>query len=291
MNINNYLNSKLVLGTASFTKNYSLFKKKIPNGEIIKIFNEMIKNKIFMIDTATRYFDISKILKKKKFKKINIIIKISDFDDLQAIINQEKKFKYINDKKFIYALLFHNLQDLKKNKFKEAFFKLKKNKRKFRISKVGFSVNDFKSIDKFLIELKPDIIQVPFSILDRRILNKKYQNLIKKYNIEVHIRSIFLRGLLTKEKFGKINLSQKNIKLLKKIHNVYRVRKLKPIMTCLQFVLNYKFYSKIIIGIDSLKHFKEILSFKQFALNNKIFDYTNNRSLIMPSRWKKNAQD
>ena len=279
MNINNYLNSKLVLGTASFTKNYSLFKKKIPNGEIIKIFNEMIKNKIFMIDTATRYFDISKILKKKKFKKINIIIKISDFDDLQAIINQEKKFKYINDKKFIYALLFHNLQDLKKNK------------RIFRISKVGFSVNDFKSIDKFLIELKPDIIQVPFSILDRRILNKKYQNLIKKYNIEVHIRSIFLRGLLTKEKFGKINLSQKNIKLLKKIHNVYRVRKLKPIMTCLQFVLNYKFYSKIIIGIDSLKHFKEILSFKQFALNNKIFDYTNNRSLIMPSRWKKNAQD
>ena len=64
MNINNYLNSKLVLGTASFTKNYSLFKKNF-NGEIIKIFNEMTKNKIFMIDTATRYFDISKILKKK----------------------------------------------------------------------------------------------------------------------------------------------------------------------------------------------------------------------------------
>ena len=66
MNINNYLNSKLVLGTASFTKNYSLFKKKIPNGEIIKIFNEMTKNKIFMIDTATRYFDISKRAKKDR---------------------------------------------------------------------------------------------------------------------------------------------------------------------------------------------------------------------------------
>ena len=33
-----------------------------------------------------------------------IIIKISEFDDLQAIINQEKNFKYVNDKKFIYAL-------------------------------------------------------------------------------------------------------------------------------------------------------------------------------------------
>ena len=45
--------------------------------------------------------------------------------------------------------------------------------------------------------------------MDRRILHPKYQKILKKRNIEVHIRSIFLRGLLIKRKFDKINFSKK----------------------------------------------------------------------------------
>ena len=45
--------------------------------------------------------------------------------------------------------------------------------------------------------------------MDRRVLHPKYQKIFKEKKIEVHIRSIFLRGLLVKRKFNKINFQRK----------------------------------------------------------------------------------
>ena len=61
---------KIVLGSASFIKNYSLYKKKISLREIKKILGHMIKNKIFMIDAASRYGDLYSIFSKKNLKKL-----------------------------------------------------------------------------------------------------------------------------------------------------------------------------------------------------------------------------
>ena len=39
-------------------------------------------------------------------------------------------------------------------------------------------------------------MQFPFNVFDQRILDKKIQNLLIKKKIKVHMRSIFLQGLL-----------------------------------------------------------------------------------------------
>ena len=84
---NNFnLKNKFALGSASFVQNYSLYKKKISLNEVKKILSEMIKNNIFMVDTAKRYGDLYNIFSEKKFKKIDFIFKISKFntfDDIQ----------------------------------------------------------------------------------------------------------------------------------------------------------------------------------------------------------------
>ena len=122
--------------------------------------------------------------------------------------------------------------------------------------------------------------------MDRRVLHPKYQKIFKEKKIEVHIRSIFLRGLLVKRKFNKINFSKENLEKLNKLHDFYKINKLKPLKTCIQFVLKYKFYKKIIIGVDSCNHLKSILNFKKFKLENKNLIFSSNESLIMPSKWK-----
>ena len=137
---------------------------------------------------------------KKNLKKIDFIFKVSKFNNFNDIINQIENFKKKINRNKIYSILFHNLNDLKKKKNVELFLRLKKNKKKYNISKVGFSVNSFINLEKFLKKLNPDIIQVPFSIMDRRVLHPKYQKIFKEKKIEVHIRSIFLRGLLVKKK-------------------------------------------------------------------------------------------
>lgn len=286
---NNFnLKNKFALGSASFVQNYSLYKKKISLNEVKKILSEMIKNNIFMVDTAKRYGDLYNIFSEKKFKKIDFIFKISKFNTFDDIINQIESFKKKTNRDKIYSILFHSLNDLKKKKNVKFYSILKKNKKKYNISKVGFSVNSFNGLEKFLKKLNPEIIQVPFSIMDRRILQPEYQKILKKKNIEVHIRSIFLRGLLVKRKFNQINFSKENLKKLNKLHDFYKINKLDPLKTCIQFVLKYKFYKKIIIGVDSLNHFKSIVKFKSFKLDNKNLTFSRNETLIMPSKWKLN---
>ena len=277
---------KIVLGSASFIENYSVYKKKISSNEIKKILENMIKNKILMIDAASRYGNLYSVLSEKKFKKIDFIFKVSKFNTYDDIINQIESFKKKTNRNKIHSILFHSLNDFKKKKNLRFYSILKKNKKKYNISKVGFSVNSFKNLEKFLKKLNPEIIQVPFSIMDRRILHPKYQKIFKKKKIEVHIRSIFLRGLLIKRKFDKINFSKENLKKLNKLHDFYKINKLDPLMTCIQFVLNYQFYKKIIIGVDSFNHFKSIIKFKKFELENKDLIFSRNKALIMPSKWK-----
>ena len=41
-----------------------------------------------------------------------------------------------------------------------------------------------------------DVIQCPYNILDRRIISSGWYDKLKKKGIEIHVRSIFLQGLL-----------------------------------------------------------------------------------------------
>jgi hypothetical protein len=124
------LKNKFILGSASFGQNYSLYKKKISLNEIKKILSEMVKNDIFMVDTAKRYGDFYNIFAEKKFKKIDFIFKISKFNTFDDIINQIKSFKKKTNRDKIYSILFHSLNDLKKKRNVKFYSILKKNKKK-----------------------------------------------------------------------------------------------------------------------------------------------------------------
>ena len=136
---------------------------------------------------------------KKKFKKIDFIFKVSKFNNFNDIINQIENFKKKINRNKIYSILFHNLNDLKKKKNVELFLRLKKNKKKYNISKVGFSVNSFINLEKFLKKLNPDIIQVPFSIMDRRVLHPKYQKIFKEKKLKFILGQFFYEVYWLKE--------------------------------------------------------------------------------------------
>ena len=51
-------------------------------------------------------------------------------------------------------------------------------------------------IKKVLDLFIPDIIQLPFSVFDQRLLQDGTLSTLKSLGIEIHARSIFLQGLL-----------------------------------------------------------------------------------------------
>lgn len=253
-----YLNKKIIMGGAQFGMNYGIANK---NGEISlknlnKILNYAIKRKVHIIDTATSYkSSLKKIFKISRNnnlkKKIKVIIKVKS----SSILNIDK-FKKLDDNHNIYCIMAHSSKLFLNKSFQKKIQKLKKNY-KF---KLGVSIYE----NRELINLKDhykiiDILQIPFNIVNYKTFNTKIFKKLKRKKIELHARSIFYQGVLL--------MNEKNIKIkFKNFHRNFnelkylsKKNKINLIFLCIKFVLNQKYFDKLIFGFDTLAQFKEII--------------------------------
>jgi aryl-alcohol dehydrogenase-like predicted oxidoreductase len=51
-------------------------------------------------------------------------------------------------------------------------------------------------VDMIMKKFKPDLIQLPLSVLDQRMLTSGRLEQLKNKGVEIHVRSVFLQGLL-----------------------------------------------------------------------------------------------
>ena len=72
-------------------------------------------------------------------------------------------------------------------------------KKKKIIRKIGVSVYNTNELDKILDKYKIDMVQLPLNLFNRTFLYKNYLKKLKKKNIEIHLRSIFLQGILLQD--------------------------------------------------------------------------------------------
>ncbi len=159
-------------------------------------------------------------------------------------------------------------------------------KKKGLIKKIGYSINSPKELNSYFKKFKPDIIQTPLNVFDQRILNSGWMSQLFSKKIEIHIRSIFLQGLLLIKK----NKIPKKFLVYKKDFNKWyswlRKNKMSQLEGCLNFVSSQKQVSKVVIGVDSAHQLKKILrtKIKNDKLNFSILK-TNKSKLINPRLW------
>lgn len=276
--------ASFILGTAQFGNQYGISKKKNirPLKNLSKISKICKSKRIILSDISLKYYNRRTYEKIKKLFKSNIY-KISNLN----LENYKKKINEINinDEK-IYCIMFHDLKDIKKKYFNQIL-KYLIGKRKKKFFKIGVSIynkNDLKfCFKKFKTHL--NVVQLPLNILDRSFQEKKILIEIKKRKIELHIRSIFLQGLLLMKRrplyFKKWNYLFKEWDLLS--------RKQK-IVNCLNFIKNFKFnQKKIIIGCETASQLNCILKLFNKKKNIKNFNnfFTDDIRLTDPRKWKK----
>ena len=66
------------------------------------------------------------------------------------------------------------------------------------VEKIGYSIYSPKCLKEIYQNWKPDIIQIPYNILDNRFEKGGWLNLLTRDKVIIHARSIFLQGLLFK---------------------------------------------------------------------------------------------
>lgn len=291
--------SKICLGTAQFGNIYGITnknKKQISIDEIKKFLLLLKKNKINFIDTALAYKNVDKKLSRTK-------ISLSYFDIITKIPkpNKKKRFseniiyqKVLASKKKLriksfYAVLLHDCNNIKVEeilKVKNIFNLLKKNNHTKKIGVSLYNIEELNFILKFFI---PDVIQVPLNIFDKSFIKKNILKKLSKHKIEMHVRSIFLQGLLLKnnDAIKKQFLPWTNLFLRWDNYcNKYQISKLQG---AINFILNTRKIKKIVVGFTSINEFNEFLSLNIKKSKNipefEIKKQKNIEKLIKPYNW------
>lgn len=293
-------NIKFILGGAQIGNKYGFFSRRTKMKdvkEIEKIFNLSTKSKIEYIDTANDYKNSEELIGNTAKNRFKIISKIKisqniNFHKLEVYIynNLNSSLKRLNKKKIDFFLL-HNVDNfLKSKKFLKKIYEIfKKLKKEGKIRKFGISSYYPEKMHRVYKHFKFEVVQVPFNIFDQRLLESNIYKLNKFNKIEIHVRSIFLQGILLTKNYPIYFKKWK--KDIQKYLNFLNKNNLNSIQACLLFVKNFKKFKGIIFGVQNYNQLKEVLKFNDLEtkINHQSFKKLKitDKNLLIPSNWIK----
>lgn len=280
---------KIVIGTANFGMKYGLNNKNITPREIKKILSYCKKKGIKTLDTAPGYGNAFENLKRNEIVKWDIISKIppipKNIKDISSYIYNIffSTLKKLNVSK-IHTILIHDEKDIlnvtKGKKILKILNNLKKEK---LVKRIGCSIYDSFKVKRVIKNYSFDVLQCPYNIFDKRLVDSGLLRLLKLRNVNIHLRSIFLQGLLLREE-NNIPIQFKNNYKIIKYYKWIKKNNFSNLKICLS-ELDKIDYEKIIIGVNDINQLKEIINFKKHLnLSTDIFK-TKNLKLIDPRKW------
>jgi aryl-alcohol dehydrogenase-like predicted oxidoreductase len=285
---------KWALGTAQFGMDYGITNKsgKTKKKDVRIILEKARNAEVDMLDTAITYGESEKCLGQIGVDNFKVITKLSAVPE--NIINVEN---WIEDQfngsltrlgfKSLHGLRLHRPEHLKFSVGKKIINTLKNLKRRGLVEKIGISIYGPNELETLIDNFSIDIVQIPINIFDRRIISTGWLSKLKKLGIEVHARSVFLQGLLLMNRLELPEnfLSQKNLWI--RWHQWLKEQNdIEPIKACLGFISSLKDVDRIIVGVNNVRQFEEVLK----VINNPLdIDYPNfecqDEKLLNPSNW------
>lgn len=289
----NIISNKIVLGTVQFGLDYGInnSRGKIPENEVFEILDEAHGSGIDTLDTADSYGDSERLIgkfTKNKGIEFNVISKMSVSDAAGVTKSVNAALRRLN-KKNIYGYMIHHFKDFKKSP--DIWNRMVENKSEGVIKKIGFSLY-YPSELEYLIEnrIKIDIIQVPYSIFDRRF--EKYFDILRKMGVEILVRSVFLQGLAFK-KPGDLDSHFLKIRdAISELNNIAEGNNIPVSAVCVNFAVLNQNIDRVVVGVDSLDNLREILRFPGYLnvsrkLHKDILKLReDDENIILPINWK-----
>lgn len=281
--------NKLALGSAQFGLNYGVanYDGKVKLGEVKSILKCAKKNRINTLDTASVYGNSEKALGMAGVDDFLVITKTSQFTKNTNEVIKNFHQSLVNLKKpNVDGLLIHNINEVSHMQFSDLFNKVLDLKRQGLVNKIGFSTYTPEQVDFLLENFDFDLIQVPFNILDNRLMQGGQINILNHKGIEVHARSVFLQGLLLLSKQNMPNNFKPWDALWKIWYEWLNDNKITALEATIKYAISKPEISKVLVGVDSTKQLKEILNVSSGDLPEMPSElFTDDVDLLNPSNW------
>lgn len=291
--------SRLILGTAQFGSHYGISNKEgvTDSIEVKNIIDTAMQNRINIIDTASGYGDSEKKIGNSNNNSLSVITKISnvpkdiDYNHLYNWIENsiENSIKNLRSEK-INTLLVHNVDDLMGTRGERLFECLKEMKKDRKIDSIGYSVYSVAHVENLYNRFRPDVVQIPMSIMDNRFNSSGWTKKMRGDGVLVHARSIFLQGLLLMDTKKMPLYFSKWSKIWELWDKYLKINNLSPLSACLMYMMKQVSLDNIshfIVGINSNKNLLDIIEIiNQPILGDfKTFDIKD-ENLLNPYLWK-----
>ena len=249
---------RIALGTVQWGMNYGISNSNgVPSDhELDLIFKRMKEVGIDTLDTSITYGNAEKRLGKLVSSSHKVISKVNT-SDLEKTIKEQCQNSLLSIRQSkLEGYLLHNLRSLYDNK--AIWNELEELKQLGLVKKIGFSMYNPLDLETLLkSNIIPDIVQLPLNILDRRF--SPYFTQLKSYGVEIHVRSVFLQGVLISAYDDCPKGFEKWLPLWKTYREWISKNEISPIEACIQHVLSYDLVDKIVIGVTNLKELDDII--------------------------------
>ena len=277
---------KIALGTVQFGLNYGITNHsgQVAIDEVKNILDYAKDKGIDTLDTAARYGNSEKVLGEVGVNNYRIITKTTSLkngiDGVMKGFHQSLDDLNIGQ---VDGLLIHNTDDVKDKRFGDLFHKLNELKQEGLINKIGFSTYTPKQVDFLLENFDFDLIQVPFNVFDSRLVEGGQLKALKKKNIEIHARSVFLQGVLLSFDSLSDYFSTWN-EQFEQYQEMVREKELSLLEYALNFALKTQELDKILVGIESVNQLTDIVNAFKSDVDLKAFKI-DDINLLNPNLW------
>lgn len=284
---------RLALGTVQFGLKYGVANRgeKVTLENAKQILRHAHEVGINTIDTAIAYGDSEQRLGEIGVKGLQVVTKLpsvpKDCGDIQKWIyaSVTESLARLNIERLA-GLLLHKPLELLTPMGVVLYAGLQKLKRDGIVDKIGISIYDPAELDAVCNRYSIDLVQAPFHILDRRLIHSGWMDRLERQGTELHVRSVFLQGLLLMNASDRPPYFSQWESLWKQWDQWLETNDIAPLAACLGYALSFPQIKKIVVGVDRLEHLTAIIR----LINQKEFHWPNDIScddtrLINPSQW------
>lgn len=284
---------RLALGTAQFGLPYGIANQ---DGQVTRsaakgMLHLAAANGIDTLDTAITYGDSEACLGEVGAQGFKLVTKLPAVPDGCADVKgwvQEQVAASLArlGVNVLYGLLLHRPNQLLEVDGKALYKALQGLKETGQVQKVGVSVYAPIELEELTTRFRFDLIQAPFSLVDRRLQRTGWLQRLKDEGIEVHTRSAFLQGVLLMSQATRPAKFASWSELWSTWHEWLSRHSGSAVQACLAFPLSFSEIDRVVVGADSVSQLGQIISAVTSAAPVDFPDlHCEAENLINPARW------
>ena len=282
---------RLALGTVQFGQEYGIANRsgRVSLDEVARILEIARTAGIDTLDTAATYGDSEVRLGEIGVTDWNLVSKLPEMPaDITDVTGWSEASTALSLQRLgvesFDGLLLHRPRQLNGDRGDEllaALIGLRDSGVTRRVGISAYGPDDLDAVwdDRF------DLVQTPFNVLDRSLLNSGWLDRLVAGGVEVHTRSAFLQGLLVMEErppqFDRWG------RLFDEWDHWLQAHSTTPVAACIGFSLAQPGIDRVVVGVDSAQQLQDVLAVVDDPIPTPPDTLlSNDPDLIDPSRWK-----